>query len=87
VKLESPEVSAADEVDDFQAVTVAQERLLPFVARNDFQIQLDGDTVGLAAQLRNQSRESEAVRNVSGFAVDLESHQTSLASLFVGIMS
>ena len=77
-ELQSPEVSAADELDDFQTVTVAKRRLLPFVARDDLQIQLDSDAIGLTAQLRNESRQSKAIRNVSGFAVDLESHEMSL---------
>jgi hypothetical protein len=53
VELQSPEVSAADEVDDFQAIAIPQDCVLPLIARNDFQIQLDGDPVRLAAQLRN----------------------------------
>jgi len=72
--------AAAYKMNDFQTVTGPEDGVWPFIARNDFEIQLHGNAVGLAAQLRDESRESNAIRKVSGFAVDLESHEHSLTS-------
>jgi hypothetical protein len=42
--------SAADEVDDFQTVSVVQWSLRPLVAGDDFAVQFDGYAVGLHAE-------------------------------------
>jgi hypothetical protein len=42
--------SAADEVDDFQAVSVVQWSLRPLVAGDDFAVQFDCYPVGLHAE-------------------------------------
>jgi hypothetical protein len=42
--------SAADEVDDFEAVSVVQWSLRPLVAGDDFAVQFDGYAVGLHAE-------------------------------------
>ena len=43
--------TAADEVDDFQAVAVFEDGLRPAVAGRDFQVEFDGDAVGLHVEV------------------------------------
>ena len=42
--------SAADEMDDFQAVSVVQWSLRPLVAGDDLAVEFDGYAVGLHAE-------------------------------------
>ena len=68
-------IAAANKVDDLETVTITEDGVLPFIARDDFEIQFDSHPVGLAAELSNELRKSHAVRKVSRFAVDLEGHE------------
>jgi len=42
--------ATADEVDDFQAVAILEQRLRPAVARDNGSVEFDGDPVGLHGQ-------------------------------------
>jgi hypothetical protein len=66
---------AADEVDDFQPVTIVECGLRPAIPRHDVAIQFHCDTIGLHAQRLNQRGQRER-RNVE-FAlvpIDLKFH-------------
>jgi len=47
--------SAADEVNDFEAVSIVQWSLRPLLARDDFAVQFDGYAVRLHAEARDES--------------------------------
>jgi hypothetical protein len=51
------EASAADEMHNFQLVTVADVRCWPAVARNQLAVKLDGHAIWLHAELRNEISE------------------------------
>ena len=61
--------SAADEVDDFQAVSVVQWSLRPLVAGDDFAVQFYSYAVGLHAEACNERAQSFCCRDL-GFAID-----------------
>ena len=51
--------AAADEVDDFQSVAIFKHSAGPAVAGSDFEIEFDGDAVGLHVQGFDQGSEGE----------------------------
>jgi hypothetical protein len=51
--------AAADEVDDFQAVAVFQQRLRPTVTRHDGVVEFDGHAVGLHVERFDQGYEGK----------------------------
>ena len=65
--------SAADEVDDFEAVSVVQWSLRPLVARHDFAVQFDGYTVGLHAEMLDERAQGFGGRGL-GLAIDGQLH-------------
>jgi hypothetical protein len=71
--------SAADEVDDFEAVAVFERDLGPAVAGGNIAIELDGDAVGLHVEGFNQGGKCEfggghGVREGALFSVDVKVH-------------
>ena len=69
--------AAADKMDDFKTVAIAEERLRPEISRHHIAVQLHGDAIGLHAQGFDEGGESEWIwRFGEGtfFAVDLEFH-------------
>lgn len=72
-------VAAADKVNDLETIAVTKDGVLPFIARDNFEIEFDSHPVRLTAHLNYESGKSKAVRKVFGFTVNLESHETSLA--------
>jgi hypothetical protein len=46
--------AAADEVNDFQSISIFENDLGPAIARGDFAVKLNGDAVGLHTQRFDQ---------------------------------
>jgi len=65
--------SPADEVDDFQAISVVQWSLRPLVAGDDLAIQFDGYAVGLHAERFDEGAQGFGGRGL-GFAIDCQVH-------------
>jgi len=66
--------ASADEMYDFEAITVLQSRVRPLLARNNPAIQFDCHSVRFHAQLDKQCVERQSNRAVSIFTVDLNFH-------------
>ena len=66
-------LSAADKVDDFEAVSVVQWSLRPLVAGDDFAVQFDGYSVGLHAEMLYECAQGFGGRGL-GFAIDCQLH-------------
>ncbi len=68
---------AADEVNDFEAVTFAQFGGGPTIARNDVAIEFDRNAVGFHAKIFNESCQRERLDGLAEhtlFTVDLQLH-------------
>jgi hypothetical protein len=70
--------AAADEVDDLQAVFIVKFGGTPALAREDVEIQFDGDAVVLHAEVFDERGDGERVGKLALLAVDLKSHQASI---------
>jgi hypothetical protein len=68
-------------VHDLQLVAVLKLRCIPVAAWHNLQIQLHRDAIRFHAQVRNQGRDCQAVREVTGFAVNVEEHENKLSAL------
>lgn len=66
--------SSADEVDDFDLVTVRQSVCSIQLARDDLAVHFDGDAALVQLQLAEHIREGQAVRECLRFAVDGHAH-------------
>jgi hypothetical protein len=71
--------AAADEVDDFEAVTVLEMSLRPAVAGDDVAVEFDGHAVGLHREGFDQCCEGEvgcesAIGEAAFFSVDVKLH-------------
>jgi hypothetical protein len=66
--------TAAHKVHDFESIAIFKSGGLPLGARNDFQIQFNGDAIRLHAELRDQRSYAQAIGKIAFFAVDVESH-------------
>jgi len=65
--------SAADEVDDFEAVSVVQWSLRPLVAGDDLAVQFYRYAVGLHAEMLYECAQGFGGRGL-GFAIDCQLH-------------
>jgi hypothetical protein len=77
--LSKPARSAADELDDFQAVAVFDYGLRPTITRHDFAVEFHSDAVGLHIKGFDQRRECElsvrfGIRKGALFSVDMDFH-------------
>jgi len=70
--------SAADEVHDLQPVAIVQHGRGPGIAADDDLVQLDGDAVGLDAQLLHQRRQRQLAVEGSLCAIDHKFHRERL---------
>jgi len=59
-------------VHDFELVAVFQSSSFPASAGNNVKIQLDGDSVALHAELGHEGGDGQSVREVAGFAIEVE---------------
>lgn len=71
--------SAADEVDDFEAVAIFEDGFRPDITGGDFAVEFDGDAVGLHVEGFDQGRQRElgGRRRVSKsalFSIDVKFH-------------
>ncbi len=68
--------TAADEVDDFEAVAFVQLSFRPAIARDDVAVEFDSDAIGFHAELLDEVCDRERGANVEGFwlAVDVDVH-------------
>src|SRR5258707_13847534 len=73
--------AAADKVHDLQLVAVFELRGLPVGARNNLQVEFHGNAVRLHAELFHQRSQSQPVREVACFAIDMQGHEKIGASL------
>jgi hypothetical protein len=71
LSLSAASLSAAYEVDDFQAVAFGQIGFRPLIAGDDGSIQFDGYAIGFHSELVDESGEAERGCEVLSFAVDL----------------
>lgn len=67
--------TAADEVDDFQAVAVVEGSLVPAGARDDVAIEFNGNSIGLRSEVLNQRRKRCYFGKFLVFTVDLKAHE------------
>ncbi len=67
-------LSAADKVDDLQAVALRQVGFGPVIAGYDAAVQFNSDAIGFHSEFIDQTAESERRSKVAGFAVDLQFH-------------
>jgi len=71
--------AAADEVDNFQAVSIFEQCFGPAVARDDVVVEFDGYAVGLHGERFDQGCECElgrrGVREGPGFSVNVQIHR------------
>ncbi len=78
---------AADEMDDFQAVSILEHGFQPAAARYDIEVQLNRHPLGFHRHLLHQSRQRKPVRKIFFFAVNSQLQKinprfTSFASRF-----
>ena len=67
-------LTAADEVDDFEAVVRLDLRVLPVSARKNIEVALDGDAAAGHAQMIEQCDDVQAIRNFAALAVNCNDH-------------
>jgi len=76
-KTEEPEsgASAADEMDDLEAVILGEKRGGPAVAGDNVAVEFDGNAVRLHAELFDQGGQGELVAGkLALFAIDEQTH-------------
>ena len=66
--------TAADEMDDLEAVRIGELGLGPAIAGDDAAVEFDGDAIGFHAEFFDESREGERAVEVARFAIDVENH-------------
>jgi len=62
------------EMDDFQSIAAFEVGVLPFDARNDFEVQLDRYAIGFHSQMIDQRCQSKTIRKFALVAVEEEKH-------------
>jgi hypothetical protein len=73
-------LASADQMDDFQLVTLVNLGSVPLIAENDFTVALYGHARGNDLQMRQQSGQGEFARNFLGLAIDRDFHSPSAVS-------
>jgi hypothetical protein len=71
---EAAPLTAADKVNDLEAIVRLNRGLLPFRARQNIEIALDSHPLGSHFQVLKQGGNGEAVRNFTKLAVDRNFH-------------
>jgi len=61
-------------MDDFQSIAAFEVGVLPFGARNDFEVQLDRYAIGFHSQMVHERSQSKTIRKFALFAVEEEKH-------------
>ena len=69
--------ASADKMHDLKLVISFERYGFPVRARDNLEIQLDGNAVRLHAEMGNKSSNGQAVREVARFAIDVEKHKES----------
>ncbi len=67
-------LTAADELDDFKAVVVVEQRIGPAVALDDRAVELDGDTIFFQFEQAKERLQAGCLRDLTRLAIDEEFH-------------
>ena len=78
--MEGSAASATHKMHNLQLVTVFQNCGFPVRSRDNLQVQLHGNAIGLHTELSDQRSHGDAVRQVTRFTIDVESHKKQLAN-------
>jgi len=79
-------LTAADKVNDLEAIVRLNRSLLPFGARQNIEIALNSHALGRHFQMLQQRGYSKPVRNFAKLAVDRNFHGTQQPKLIYGFL-
>jgi hypothetical protein len=84
---EAPPLTAADEVDNLEAIPWSSNRFLPFLFRKNIQVALDRHAVSADPKMVKQSRNAEPRRNTLQLTINGDLNYCGVHSLRLSFSS